>query len=122
MTIAQFRRIALSMPEAEERSHMGHPDFRVRGKIFATLFSPRDAHDGEMFGMVKLTPAQQKAFVESHPRIFARIAGGWGARGATRVRLTPRSKSPIVRRAIMTAWRNTAPQALVEKHGLMTIR
>jgi hypothetical protein len=121
MTVAQFRRLALSMPDAVERSHMGHPDFRVRGKIFASLFSPRDAKDGETVGMVKLTPKQQRAFIEAHPRVFEPVSGGWGVRGATQVRLKRKSNLATLRRAIMTAWRNTAPRQLVEQHGLIDI-
>jgi len=66
MTAADFRRIALSLDGAEERSHMGHPDFRVRGKIFATLGYP-----DRTFGMVALTPLRQEDFVREHPDAFA---------------------------------------------------
>lgn len=61
MTLDGFRRLALSLPDVTEGAHMGHPDFRVRGKVFATLW-PKD-----LLGMVKLTPEQQQAFVESEP-------------------------------------------------------
>jgi hypothetical protein len=101
-----FRRLALSLPEAKEEAHMGHPDFRVRGKIFATLGHPDDD-----WAMVKLTPEQQQAFVETHPKVFTPVKGGWGRRGATNVRL--RSASPgTLRPALVTAWRNVAPRAL----------
>ncbi len=113
MTIAQFRRIALSMPEAEESAHMGHPDFRVKGKIFATLF-PRD---NVTWGMVKLRPEQQRRFVKSNPETFEPVKGGWGKGGATQVRLKS-AKGSALRSAMITAWRNIAPNRLVEKVGL----
>lgn len=113
MTIAQFRRIALSMPEAVEGSHMGHPDFRVKGKIFATLFPV----DDQTMGMVKLKPLQQRQFVKANPGVFTPFKGGWGRQGATQVRLAG-ATSATLRNAMITAWRNTAPKALVEKHGL----
>jgi hypothetical protein len=111
MTIAEFRRIALSMPQAAESAHMGHPDFRVKGKIFATLL-PRD--DG--WGMVKLKPDQQRQFVEANPGVFEPVQGGWGRRGATQVRLDGVDKATL-RSAIVTAWLNTAPKRLVEELG-----
>src|SRR5262249_6185456 len=72
MTVDEFRNLALSLPEAAENAHMGHPDFRVRGKIFATI-SP----DNE-WGMVKLTPEQQAVFVRSEPNVYQPVKGGWG--------------------------------------------
>lgn len=113
MTIAQFRRLALSMPEAVESAHMGHPDFRVGGKIFATLF-PRDK---KTWGMVKLKPDQQRAVVKAHPDAFQPVAGGWGKTGATQVRLE-RARAAILRDALITAWRNTAPKSLIREQGL----
>ena len=107
-----FRKVALSMPEAVEGSHMDHPDFRVNNKIFATLWP----HDGVIWGMVKLTPAQQKQFVKSDPDVFAPIPGGWGRRGATRVYLKAASKK-TVRPAMFTAWLNTAPKKLIKEIG-----
>jgi hypothetical protein len=95
------------MPEACEVGHMGHPDFRVRGKIFATLGYPDQG-----WGMVKLTPEQQNAFVDSEPAVFTPIKGGWGLRGATSVRLRP-AKSHSVRLALAMAWENVAPRTLV---------
>jgi hypothetical protein len=111
MTVTQFRRTALSMPQAVEASHMGHPDFRVRGKIFATLFT----RDGVDCGMVKLTPAEQRRFVESRPQVFAPIRGGWGKRGCTQVHLDAAGREAVedVRSALLTAWLNAAPEELV---------
>jgi hypothetical protein len=82
MTAGDFRRIALSMPGASESLHMSHPDFRVAGKIFATLGYPDEA-----WGMVKLTPEQQRAFVQLDPAAFVPVKGKWGEKGSTNVRL-----------------------------------
>ncbi len=82
MTASDFRRIALSFPEATESAHMDHPDFRVGGKIFATLDYP-----GKGWGMVKLPPKQQVFFIEAEPKVFAPAKGAWGLRGATIVHL-----------------------------------
>ena len=106
VTENEFRRLALSLPEAEERSHMGHPDFRVGGKIFATLGYP-----GKHWAMVKLTPDQQDLLVRAEPDVFAPIKCAWGRRGATNVRLEA-AKKASVRRALVAAWRNTAPKRL----------
>ncbi len=65
MTPETFRKLALALPGAQESAHVGHPDFRVRGKVFATLGYPDGA-----WGMVKLTPAQQQALVRAHPAVF----------------------------------------------------
>ena len=108
MTVATFRQMALALPETVEQGHMGHPDFRVKGKIFATLGYP-----DERWAMVKLTPEQQTAFMESAPQVFVPVQGGWGRKGATNVRLaeaTRRALGP----ALATAWRNVAPRPLVE--------
>ena len=108
MTADEFRSLALSLPEAVEAAHMNHPDFRVKGKIFATLW-PDDE-----WGMVKLTPAQQRAFIREEPEVFARVNGAWGARGATKVRLAAATEA-AVRRALVAAWRNTAPKLLAQE-------
>jgi hypothetical protein len=97
------------MPEAEERAHMGHPDFRVKGKIFATLM-PGD----EPAGMVKLKPAQQHDFMKSQPTVFEPVKGGWGAKGATRVILAEADRATL-RAAIEAGWRNVAPKRLIEQ-------
>jgi len=74
MTPKEFRKSALSFPEAEESSHMGHPDFRVKGKIFATLGPDED------WGMVKLTSEQQAPVVKEQPAVFQPASGAWGRR------------------------------------------
>jgi hypothetical protein len=104
VTIQDFRRIALSLPEASENAHMGHPDFRVRNKIFATLGFP-----DEEWAMVKLTPEQQTSFVDAAPHVFAPVKGGWGRRGATNVRIESADEA-VVRQALVAAWRNVAPK------------
>lgn len=109
MTADEFRALALALPEATEAAHMHHPDFRVRGKIFATL-GPE-----EEWGMVKLKPPQQAGFMEAEPGVFGPASGAWGARGATIVQLR-RARKASVRRALDLAWRNTAPKKLVEEH------
>ncbi len=109
MTINDFRMLALSFPETEERSHMDHPDFRVSGKIFATLGYPDRG-----WGMVKLTPAQQHFLVEAEPEVFMVVKGVWGKRGATCVHLR-RARKGIVSKALASAWYNTAPKALARQ-------
>jgi hypothetical protein len=109
MTPDEFRRIALALPEAEERAHMAHPDFRVRGKIFATLGYP-----DEGWGMVKLNPEQQYDLTRAAPDMFVPVKGSWGRRGGTCVRLEA-ADDAAVRRAMAAAWRNTAPKALAKQ-------
>lgn len=82
MEVDDFRRIALSLPGAEESSHMGQPDFRVGGRIFATLAAQQLG-----FGNLMLTPDEQADFVAEMPDVFLPVAGGWGRNGATHVRL-----------------------------------
>jgi hypothetical protein len=113
MTAEEFQSLALSLPEATEQSHMEHPDFRVRGKIFATLGYP----DGNR-AMVKLTPEQQDALVQARPELFAPVPGGWGRRGATHVMLSV-ADAATVSDALLMAWRNTAPKALVKLHAAL---
>jgi len=100
MTAADFRKLALSFPDTVEASHMNHPDFRARGKIFATF-----PNADEKAGMIKLTPEQQAMFVKDEPEMFEPVPGGWGRGGATLVRLKP-AKVTIVRRAMEQAWTN----------------
>jgi len=112
MTSAGFRQVALSMPSAIESAHMGHPDFRVGGKIFSTLFT-RDATE---WGMIKLTPRQQREIIKNNPEMFQPIKGGWGRRGCTQVCLKAANKKSL-RSAMFTAWCNTAPKKLSEELG-----
>jgi len=109
MTAKDFRKIALSLPESIESSHMDHPDFRIGGKIFATLDAPSKG-----WGMVKLWPDQQAEFIKDAPKAFRPAQGAWGLRGATYVHLIAANK-PTARRALIAAWLNTAPKKLAEK-------
>lgn len=109
MTPNQFRKIALALPETEERAHMSHPDFRVAGKIFATLGYPDKTR-----AMVKLSPEDQHYFSKDHPETFTSVKGIWGRRGATSVHLKVASLE-VMAKAIEAAWRNTAPKRLLGK-------
>jgi hypothetical protein len=99
MDANDFRKIALGLQGAEEGSHMGAPDFRVGGRIFATLAS--QAHG---YGNLMLTPEQQAAFVGELPEVFVPIAGGWGRMGATHIRLAAASED-VLAGALHTAWK-----------------
>ena len=103
MTADDFREIALSMQDAEERSHMGHPDFRANGRIFSTL------GPGEKWGMVKLTPGEQDEFLRQHPRMFAPSSGAWGRQGCTTVHLEAADRA-TVRGAMLLAWQHVIDQ------------
>ncbi|MFL5341150.1 MAG: MmcQ/YjbR family DNA-binding protein [Gemmataceae bacterium] len=108
MTADDFRKLALDLPEAVESAHMNHPDFRVAGKVFATL-GPAEA-----WGMVKLTSDQQRHLVATKPKMFAPVKGGWGRRGATTVILQAATKT-AVGDALLLAWRNVAPKRLTDE-------
>jgi hypothetical protein len=99
MTPADFRRIALSLEGAEEGSHMGSPDFRVGGRIFATLASQRQG-----CGNLLLSPEQQAEFVAERPDLFVPVAGGWGRMGATHIRLAAATED-VLAGALRAAWR-----------------
>ncbi len=98
MTPDDFRRIALSLEGAEEGSHMGAVDFRVGGRIFATLASVSQG-----YGNLMLTPEQQAAFVEELPALFLPVHGGWGKSGATHIRLAE-APEDVLAGALRTAW------------------
>ncbi|MEO8431522.1 MAG: MmcQ/YjbR family DNA-binding protein [Acidobacteriota bacterium] len=106
MNKEDFRRLALSLPGASEGAHMGHPDFRVGGRIFATL-SPEEG-----WAMVKLTPDEQEAFAQAAPAVFSPVPGGWGRGGATRVQLRAATKA-VARDGLVAAWRHRAPKPSV---------
>ena len=99
MTPADFRRIALSMEGAEEGSHMGAADFRVGGRVFATLASERDG-----YGNLMLTPELQAAFLADRPDLFLPIHGGWGRMGMTHIRLAEADEDSL-RGAVLAAWK-----------------
>jgi hypothetical protein len=106
MTADDFRRLALRLEGAEEGSHMGAVDFRVGGRIFATL-----ASQDQGYGNLMLSPAQQTEFVREQPNIFLPIAGGWGRMGATHIRLAAANED-VLAGALHTAWK-----LRVEKNG-----
>jgi len=109
MTPAEFRKFALSLAEAEEHEHMNHPDFRVGGRIFATLGYPSDD-----CAMVKLYPDQQEAFLAADPRTFVPVKGAWGRKGCTTVML-PSANKAKVKEALYAAWRNASVRTALKK-------
>jgi len=111
MKAADFRKLALALPEASEGAHMGHADFRVGGKIFATLGYP-DAR----FGMVTVSPLEQDQLVQHHPNAFAPATGAWGRAGSTSVRLAVAPRL-AVKYALESAWSRRAPKRLHAKHS-----
>lgn len=107
MTPAEFRKLALGFPEAEESAHMNHPDFRVGGKIFATLGYPDNEH-----GMVNLPLDEQARFLREQPKAFAPAKGAWGKQGSTTVRLDAVDKATL-QTVLKIAWRKRAPKDLL---------
>jgi len=99
MSAADFKRLALDLEGAEEGSHMGAVDFRVGGRIFATL-----ASQAQGYGNLMLTPDQQAAFVDELPEVFLPVKGGWGRMGATHIVLAAANED-LLRGALKTAWR-----------------
>ena len=91
----------MGMDGAIESAHMGHPDFRAHGRIFATL------HHDHLYGMVKLTPDQQRTFIRAHPDTFAPESGAWGRGGCTSVRLDAVDEDTLGE-AMTLAWQNTS--------------
>lgn len=103
-----FRRIALGMQDAIEGAHMGHPDFRMNNKIFATL------HPDGKRGMVKLTPDQQREFMTNDPSTFVPASGAWGRQGCTMVELRSVDET-VLGEAMTLAWQNTAREAAAKR-------
>ena len=103
MTAKQFRKLVLSLPDAVESEHMGHPDFRVGGKIFATL------NFEESFCVLMLTPEQQEEWLKREPDRFVLCKGAWGLRGCTHVELKTATAATL-RQALKMAWKNKAPK------------
>jgi hypothetical protein len=108
MTPNEFRKLALSFPQTEEREHMAHPDFRVAGKIFATMGYP-----DKMRAMVKVTPVEQEMLVRAEPKVFSPVQGAWGRKGSTSV-LLKAAKKESMRRALAAAWELHAPRDIAE--------
>jgi hypothetical protein len=109
MTAAEFRKAALELPEAVAGQHMGHGDFRVGGKIFATIDHPERG-----WAMVKLSPAEQGALLLMHSEGFKAAAGAWGEKGATLIQLKF-ARAESVRVALEAAWRGRAPARLLKQ-------
>ena len=103
MTADDFRRLVLALPGAVEGAHMGHPDFRANGRIFASL------HSGDRTGMVKLTPDEQREYFREYPEMFTPSAGAWGRQGCTNVILEA-AREDAVRGALTLAWEWAAAQ------------
>jgi len=109
MTANEFRKLALFLPGAVESAHMNHPDFRIEGKIFATLHYPDDG-----WGMVGLTPEQQAAHIKKAPGVFNPCNGAWGQRGATNVHLASATKS-VLKAALNAAFKHAVARAKKKK-------
>lgn len=107
MSASLFRDLALALPGAEPGSHFGTEDFRVGGRVFATLGYPDADH-----GMVKLTRDQQEVMVAGAPAVFRPVKGGWGLKGATNIVLAA-ADAATLEGALAMAWRNTAPKKLL---------
>ena len=112
MKPSDFRRLALALPNTEEGSHFGNADFRVNGRIFATLSLEREG-----YGVLLLTPDQQAGMVQDAPDIFSPVPGGWGKHGSTRVQL---AKVPpdILEAALRTCWQNKAAKPPVRRKSV----
>ncbi len=98
MDAEDFREMALSLDGAEEGSHMGAPDFRVGGRIFATL-----AHGHLGLGNLMLSPELQKSLIAAAPDVFLPVSGGWGRMGATHIRLAVASPEQLLK-GLQFAW------------------
>ena len=108
LTAEQFRGIVLKMDGAIEGAHMGHPDFRANGKIFATLYP------GGESGMVKLTPEQQQEFMRRDSVAFVPATGAWGRQGCTTVKLAAMDED-MLGEAVTLAWQNTKQSAVTKR-------
>ncbi|WP_375454524.1 MmcQ/YjbR family DNA-binding protein [uncultured Methylobacterium sp.] len=103
------RALALMLPEAVAGVHKGNPDFRVGGRIFATLWVE------EARTVLRLPPSDQRRLVEAGPDLFSALPGAWGRRGWTSLDLDPCDEASL-RDALLTAWRATAPAGLVSAY------
>lgn len=109
MKVDTLKSLVLSLPEAQSSEHMGVPDFRVAGKIFATL--PSNQHL-----VLKLTVEQQKMVIRSDPELFSPVGGAWGERGWTIAEIASLYEAPALSALIM-AWTNVAPEVAKRQHG-----
>ena len=110
MTIDGFRKLALTLPQAQELSHGGHPDFRVGKRVFASLGYPDST-----WAMVKLAPAQQSVLIRQFPKVFVPVKGTWGAQGSTQVKLRAATRASVWP-ALVAAWHDRAPRKLVAQN------
>ena len=108
MTSDDFRRLALDLPGATEHAHMGHPDFRANGRIFASM------HSRDRFGMVKVAPEEQRALLRAHGPMFESSSGAWGRQGCTNVHLAV-ATTAVVRGALLLAWQLAASKPAAKK-------
>ena len=104
-----FRRLALELPGAIESSHMGHPDFRLNNRIFATLSAQEKG-----CGVLKLTPEQQRAFITEQPQSFSPVQGGWGRMGMTFIHLEHVDEA-LIAGALSTAYHNLQKKQFEKK-------
>ena len=115
MTGEDFRELALSLPGALEQAHMGHPDFRVKGKIFASLSA------NEKTGVVKLTPEEQREFRRMQARVFAPASGAWGRQGWTTIQLDG-ADTAAVRGALALAWQSVVARPPARRSAKPAVR
>jgi len=109
MTPERFRDLALALPEVEEREHQGHPDFRVGGKVFATL-GPEGS-----WGMVKVPSDLQTRLAREAPDTYEPMNGAWGKQGCTRV-LLKKARVAALREALLAAWKKSAPKKILKAY------
>ena len=107
VTATQLRELALGLPGAEERETWGHPTFRVRDKIFASMY---EGDDG-VIATVKASPEDQEALIGGDPQTFG-TASHVGRYGWTTIRLD-RVDPDELRELVVEAWRRTAPKRAV---------
>ncbi len=103
------RALALMLPETVEGAHQGHPDYRVGGRIYATLWTDEERV------VVKLTPELQAELINTEPDAFEPVPGSWGSRGWTSLDLYS-AEEDTLRSALLAAWRTVAPPALVARY------
>jgi hypothetical protein len=111
VTINTFREMALALPEVSEQPHFDRPSFRIKNKIFSTIWEA----DNKV--MVKLTPVQQSVYIAIDESVIYAVPGGWGTQGATLVELS-KVKKTLLKEVLILAWKNVAPAAIVKQYEL----
>jgi hypothetical protein len=109
VTIEQAAKIALTLPEVEEKPHFHLTSFRIKDKIFTTI------HADKNYMMVKLTAVDQSVFCSFDKEIIFPVPGSWGKNGATFINLR-KVKRSMLTNALTTAWKTVAPVTLVKKY------